>query len=31
MVIRPVAGASANWFVCLAPAGTACKSVEVTK
>lgn len=31
MVIRPVAGSSANWFVCLAPAGTAYKSVEVTK
>ncbi|MFJ8019762.1 hypothetical protein [Streptomyces sp. NPDC096311] len=31
MVIRPVAGSRANWFVCLAPKGTTFKSVAVTK
>ncbi|WP_229840217.1 hypothetical protein [Streptomyces brasiliensis] len=31
MVIRPLPGSSDNWFVCLAPKGTAYKSVEVTE
>ncbi|WP_339129076.1 hypothetical protein WJM95_09120 [Streptomyces sp. f51] len=30
-VIRPVAGSPANWFVCLAPAGTSYKSAAVTR
>jgi hypothetical protein len=29
--IRPAAGSSDNWFVCVAPAGTAYESAEVTK
>jgi hypothetical protein len=29
-MIRPVAGSSADWFVCLAPAGTSYKSATVT-
>jgi len=30
-MIRPVAGSSADWFVCLAPAGTSYKSAAVTR
>lgn len=30
-VIRPADGSPVNWFVCVAPEGTAYKSVEVTK
>ncbi|MFE5815130.1 hypothetical protein ACFQ6S_17215 [Streptomyces sp. NPDC056479] len=30
-VIRPADGSPVNWFVCLAPEGTAYKSAEVTK
>jgi hypothetical protein len=29
--IRTAAGSPVDWFVCLAPQGTAYKSVEVTK
>jgi hypothetical protein len=31
LTIRPADGSPVNWFVCLAPQGTAYKSVEVTK